>query len=102
MVLAAIILGAFVVAFLLVGTIAASKSPSSPQQKWAFGSSMAALLTAGAVLGCVSVAQLKPHVLAHPEQHFVLYHFSRRHTAAFIRAFFATEGVPNVTPVVSE
>jgi ribonuclease Z len=45
---------------------------------------------------------LKPHVLAHPEQHFVLCHFSRRHTPELIRAFFAAEGISNITPIISE
>jgi ribonuclease Z len=46
--------------------------------------------------------QLRPFVLAHPDQHFVLYHFSARYKPDEVRAHFAAENLANVTAIVSE
>ena len=53
-VLASIILGAFLLLFLLVATMASYRAPSSMEQKWAYWSTLLSLLTAAAVVGCVS------------------------------------------------
>lgn len=39
---------------------------------------------------------LKPYVIAHPQNTFILYHFSSRYRREFIRDFFKNENIPNV------
>lgn len=45
--------------------------------------------------------QLQPYVLSHPENTFVLYHFSQRYKAAEILAFFDKLAIENVVPWIS-
>lgn len=44
---------------------------------------------------------LRPIIVEHPENIFILYHFSKRYNGEVVRDFFSNVGIDNIIPWIS-